>query len=85
MCANTKKKHVVLAPTGIASINAGSSTMHSFFKLPFYPSLPDDPNFSLQKNRIHEFFKYSKVHRTLLEQVELIIIADISMVRAVFI
>ena len=82
MCANTKKKHIVLAPTGIAAINAGGSTMHSFFKLPFYPLLPDDPNFSLQRNRIHEFFKYSKAHRKLLEQVELIIIDEISMVRA---
>ena len=35
ICANTKKKYVVLAPTGIAAINAGGSTMHSFFKLPF--------------------------------------------------
>ena len=39
VCENTKKKHVVLAPTGIAAINAGGSTMHSFFKLPFYPLL----------------------------------------------
>ena len=37
IAANTKKKHVVLAPTGIAAINAGGSTLHSFFKLPFYP------------------------------------------------
>ncbi|MCS2591789.1 AAA family ATPase [Bacteroides thetaiotaomicron] len=34
VCEHTKKKHVVLAPTGIAAINAGGSTMHSFFKLP---------------------------------------------------
>ena len=38
----TKKKHVILAPTGIAAINAGGSTLHSFFKLPFYPLLPND-------------------------------------------
>lgn len=82
VCANTKKKHIVLAPTGIAAINAGGSTLHSFFKLPFYPILPDDPNLSLQRNRIHEFFKYSKEHRKLIEQVELVIIDEISMVRA---
>ncbi len=82
ICEHTKKKHVVLAPTGIAAINAGGSTMHSFFKLPFYPLLPDDPNLSLQRNRIHEFFKYSKPHRKLLEQIELVIIDEISMVRA---
>ena len=82
ICANSKKKYVVLAPTGIAAINAGGSTMHSFFKLPFYPILPDDPNLSLQRGRIHEFFKYAKPHRKLLEQIELVIIDEISMVRA---
>lgn len=82
ICANTKKKYVVLAPTGIAAINAGGSTMHSFFKLPFYPILPDDPNMSLQRGRIHEFFKYAKPHRKLLESIELVIIDEISMVRA---
>ncbi len=82
ICGHTKKKHVVLAPTGIAAINAGGSTLHSFFKLPFYPLLPDDPNFSLQRGRIHEFFKYTKPHRKLLEELELVIIDEISMVRA---
>ena len=82
VCKHTKKKHVVLAPTGIAAINAGGSTLHSFFKLPFYPLLPDAPNFSLQRGRIHEFFKYSKQHRKLLEELELVIIDEISMVRA---
>ena len=82
VCEHTRKKHVVLAPTGIAAINAGGSTMHSFFKLPFYPLLPDDPNLSLQRGRIHEFFKYTKPHRKLLEQIELVIIDEISMVRA---
>ena len=82
ICENTKKKHVVLAPTGIAAINAGGCTLHSFFKLPFHPLLPDDPNLSLQKGRIHDFFKYTKAHRKLLEELELIIIDEISMVRA---
>lgn len=82
ICEETKKKYVVLAPTGIAAINAGGSTLHSFFKFPFYPLLPDDPNLSLQGGRIHEFFKYTKQHRKLLESVELIIIDEISMVRA---
>ena len=82
ICEHTKKKHVVLAPTGIAAINAGGSTLHSFFKLPFYPLPPDNPDFSLQRGRIHEFFKYTKPHRKLLEELELIIIDEISMVRA---
>ena len=82
ICEHTKNKHVVLSPTGIAAINAGGSTLHSFFKLPFYPLLPDNPDFSLQRGRIHEFFKYTKPHRKLLEELELIIIDEISMVRA---
>ncbi len=82
ICAHTKKKHVVLAPTGIAAINAGGVTLHSFFKLPFRPMLPDDPDLSTQKGRIFDFFKYQKRHRKIIEQVELIIIDEISMVRA---
>ena len=77
-----RKKHVVLAPTGIAAINAGGVTLHSFFKLPFRPILPDDPDLSLQKGRIYEFFKYSREHRKILANVELVIIDEISMVRA---
>lgn len=82
ICAHTKKKHVVLAPTGIAAINAEGVTLHSFFKLPFRPMLPDDPDLSLKNGRIFEFFKYRKEHRKLISEVELIIIDEISMVRA---
>lgn len=82
VCANTKKKHVVLAPTGIAAINAGGSTLHSFFKLPFHPLLPDDPNFSLKSGKLHSFLKYSSEHRKLIKEIELVIIDEISMVRA---
>ncbi|MDR0431268.1 MAG: AAA family ATPase [Tannerellaceae bacterium] len=82
ICKHTKKKHVVLAPTGIAAINAAGVTIHSFFKLPFRPILPDDPDLSLKDGRIFEFFKYKKSHRKLLTEVELIIIDEISMVRA---
>lgn len=82
ICAHTKKKHVVLAPTGIAAINAEGVTLHSFFKLPFRPILPDDPDLSLKNGRIFDFFKYTKKQRKLIEEVELIIIDEISMVRA---
>ena len=80
VCSHTKKKHVVLAPTGIAAINAGGSTLHSFFKLPFHPLLPDDQQYSLRK--IKETLKYNQATRKLLQEVELIIIDEISMVRA---
>jgi len=82
ICKKTKKKHVVLAPTGIAAINAEGVTLHSFFKLPFRPMMPDDPDLSTKGGRIFEFFKYTKKQRKLLEEVELIIIDEISMVRA---
>lgn len=82
ICKHTHKKYVVLAPTGIAAINAGGVTLHSFFKLPFRPMLPDDPDLSLQGGRIFDFFKYRREHRKMLKEVELIIIDEISMVRA---
>lgn len=82
VCENTKKKHIVLAPTGIAAINAGGSTLHSFFKLPFHPLLPDDPNFSLKGGKLQSFLKYTSEHRKLIKEVELVIIDEISMVRA---
>ena len=82
VCQATKKKHVVLAPTGIAAINAGGCTLHSFFKLPFYPLLPDDPNFSLQGSKLQSFLKYTAAHKKLLKNIELVIIDEISMVRA---
>lgn len=80
IAANTKKKHVVLAPTGIAAINAGGSTLHSFFKLPFYPLLPNDSKYSARNLR--NTMKYNSEKIKLLREVELIIIDEISMVRA---
>lgn len=77
---NTKKKHVVLAPTGIAAVNVGGVTMHSFFKIPFKPLLPDDPEFAIDKLR--KRMKYSKQQIKLIKELELIIIDEISMVRA---
>lgn len=82
ICETTKKKYVVLAPTGIAAINAGGSTLHSFFKLPFHPLLPNDPNFSLKGGKLQGFLKYSANRRKLIKHIELVIIDEISMVRA---
>ena len=80
VAANTKKKHVVLAPTGIAAVNAGGSTLHSFFRLPFHPLLPNDSRYN--RRNIKETLKYTGAQRKLLREVELIIIDEISMVRA---
>ena len=77
---HTKKKHVILAPTGIAAINAGGSTLHSFFRLPFHPLLPNDTRYSWR--HIKETLKYTGAQRKLIREVELIIIDEISMVRA---
>ena len=77
---NTKKKRVVLAPTGIAAVNAGGSTLHSFFRLPFHPLLPNDQRYN--RRNIKETLKYTSAQRKLLREVELIIIDEISMVRA---
>ena len=76
----TKKKHIILAPTGIAAINAGGATLHSFFKLPFYPLLPDDIKFS--PRNIRNTLKYNAEKIKLIKEVELIIIDEISMVRS---
>ncbi len=80
LAATTKKKHIVLAPTGIAAINAGGSTLHSFFKLPFHPLLPNDSRYT--PRNIRDTLKYNSEKCKLLREVELIIIDEISMVRA---
>ena len=77
---HTKKKHVILAPTGIAAINAGGATLHSFFRLPFHPLLPNDSRYD--RRHIKETLKYTSAQRKLLRELELIIIDEISMVRA---
>lgn len=80
--AGCSKRLAVVAPTGVAAVNAGGVTIHSFFQLPLCPYLPDvkelvteyqmpEKNRSLRKDRV-------KILRTL----ELLIIDEISMVRA---
>ena len=71
VCSNIRKKSVVLAPTGLAAINAGGSTLHSFFKLPLHPLLPDDTRFSARN--IRDFLKYRKSQIKLLYNHVLII------------
>ena len=77
---NTKKKTVILAPTGIAAINAGGVTLHSFFHLPFHPLLPTDKRYD--SRHIRETLNYGSDRIKLLKEIELIIIDEISMVRA---
>ena len=70
-----KKRMVVLAPTGIAAINAGGSTLHSFFQLPFSPYIPG-------ANYSKESFKLNKQKIRIIRGLDLIVIDEISMVRA---
>lgn len=80
IAATTRKKHIILAPTGIAAVNVGGSTLHSFFKLPFHPLLPNDTRYNVKN--IRNTLKYNSEKRKLLRATELIIIDEISMVRA---
>lgn len=66
--ANTKKNIVVLAPTGIAAINSGGQTIHSFFRLP--PKI-------IQKDDIKRLF-----YSILIQNLDMVIIDEVSMVRA---
>ena len=74
---HTHKNVVVAAPTGVAAINAGGVTLHSLFQLPFDPYLPGVSN-PLKKN----YFRFSKPKIDLLNQLELLIIDEVSMLRA---
>lgn len=80
LTAGCPKKFVVLAPTGIAAVNVGGQTLHSFFHLPFTPFLPDDPTYS--EDNLKRRLKYSHETIRLIREIELIIIDEISMVRA---
>ncbi|HTE23863.1 ATP-dependent DNA helicase [Flavitalea sp.] len=85
----TLKQTVVAAPTGVAAINAGGVTLHSFFQLPFGPFIPTTQNsVSNHESGItdqHSLFRnirFFASKRKILEEMELLIIDEISMVRA---
>ncbi|WP_195407871.1 helix-turn-helix domain-containing protein [Bacteroides congonensis] len=71
------KRMVVLAPTGIAAINAGGVTIHSFFQLSFAPFVPDT---TLNSAQIH--YRINKEKRNIIRSMDLLVIDEISMVRA---
>lgn len=74
---STRKKMVILAPTGVAAINAGGMTLHSFFQLPFAPFVPGKGFIGEDKR----FYRMSKEKRRLIAALDLIVIDEISMVR----
>lgn len=71
------KRMVVLAPTGVAAINCQGQTLHSFFQLPFGPIIPGREMESRQKS-----FQMSKEKKNLIKTLDLLVIDEISMVRA---
>ena len=76
---NTAKRMIVTAPTGVAAINAGGVTLHSFFQLPFGPFIPDSDGFIKNKERI---FRFSREKKQIIKSLDLLVIDEISMVRA---
>lgn len=84
ICEHTSKQMAIVAPTGVAAINAGGSTIHSFFQFPFAPFLP-----ALKENNEHDFsknnlpvLKYNSQRLSIFRKLELLVIDEISMVRA---
>lgn len=84
----TTKNTVILAPTGVAAINAGGQTIHSFFQIPFGPFVINDKRLRSSKDlgdtdetTIYNTFRYREDKRIILEELELLIIDEISMVR----
>ena len=71
---HSRKRPIVVAPTGVAAINAGGVTIHSFFQLPFSPYVPGA--------KVESKFDFGKEKRKIIASMDLLIIDEISMVRA---
>lgn len=86
---NSHKKLAIVAPTGVAAINAGGVTIHSFFQLPFGSFIPEQTmraatlqgNFH-DRNSLRQHMRVNAQKRELIQQLELLIVDEVSMVRA---
>jgi hypothetical protein len=76
---NMAKRMIITAPTGVAAINAGGVTLHSFFQLPFGPFVPGSDAYERNK---HRQFRFSKEKRQIIQSLDLLVIDEISMVRS---
>lgn len=74
---SSPKRMVVLAPTGVAAINAGGQTIHSFFQLPFGPYIPGAHSADREKA-----YKMPEHKKNLIRSLDLLVIDEVSMVRA---
>jgi len=75
--AQSPKRMIVVAPTGVAAINAGGVTIHSFFQLPFSPFIPRTNNQTTQPT-----FRFSGEKIKIIKSLDLLVIDEISMVRS---
>jgi len=75
--ALSPKRMIVVAPTGVAAINAGGVTIHSFFQISFGPKVPGYANKEEQKG-----MRFSGEKRNIIKSLDLLVIDEISMVRA---
>ena len=85
----SSKKMVVLAPTGVAAVNAGGQTIHSFFKIAPSIYVPGDkrlrtyaPDGDPDRSTIFQHFRYRDDQRQIINSLELMVIDEVSMVRA---
>ncbi|KKB52709.1 hypothetical protein HMPREF1212_00865 [Parabacteroides sp. HGS0025] len=74
------KRMIVVAPTGVAAINAGGVTIHSFFQLPFGPYIPSVSAAGNQSNNYSNKFSRDKIN--IIRSLDLLVIDEVSMVRA---
>ncbi|MFD2598528.1 helix-turn-helix domain-containing protein [Sphingobacterium corticis] len=86
---NCYKKMAITAPTGVAAMHAGGTTLHALFWLPFgtfiedYPLLWDQEDSHIyNKSRLFSTIKLTKQRRAILQELELLVIDEVSMVRA---
>src|SRR5512147_949183 len=76
------KRLIVVAPTGVAAINAGGVTIHSFFQLPFGPHIPVDQLPQDSNNPSQNYQRFSREKINIIKSIDLLVIDEISMVRA---